>query len=859
MDIHISFFEDHVETASTLHLTALEDMKNIKLDARDLKIISTSCLNDGGTTLKSSYNRKKNRLTLTPESSFEKGQSIVIKIVSQCIPSDSILEGIYRDTTPPGAPPQYMSQCQQWGFQRIMPVYDDCTAKCTMITTLEADSRYTHLISNGNISHTANPEGKPVAKPDDPTRVTITYENLIPMAPYLFIACAGTWEELSDSVTLPSGRNVRLEYLVPKGRLAGAQIPMAILKHSMLWHAETQNYDYKRDVYRTICMEKSNFGGMENVGNTTIVTDAALVDEYISDRRLEYAHGVIIHEFEHNQCGSDVTMETPFDMWLNEAFTVDVERQYMSSRFDPSCQRLDEVDTIRSPIGGPLSIEDSGHHGNIVRTGFNDPDELVDGVTYVKAAEVIRMLRLVIGRDAFIQGKDTYFSRYMGSNANTDQFFECFEEVSGRDLSQFKKQWLYTIGYPQVSAKWKYSKKQRTLKLKLEQTRSGKGRLFHLPIEIAAVDDSGQDIEGTSRTLELTGKSQSISFKDVREPAFLSLNRDSSFYGSFHDDSANTDQLIMQVKLDGDAFNRVEAMRKFTDIQRIELIKDPTAEIDPRWLELYGELCADASLSHGMKAYLLRIDELSLDRSYLPWYVERNRARGRLMTLAAEQHKDALLKIFNSIDTYTETDNPADGIEPRSLKNTALRILSELNTSETHDLAETHINRASNITDKVAALFCIQTSSHPRRLEILKGILDAWQDHLTAYTSYLVVIASGTNDDVFEQIAKEGNRDGFQIDHPSHARSLYVPMCANNKMLWTEPGQKWLTETAAKIATVNDYTASRIVSCLQLVDKMPTDLKARVILTLENMQHQVDSSKAPMTASRIDTFLKGTK
>jgi aminopeptidase N len=35
---------------------------------------------------------------------------------------------------------------------------------------------------------------------------------------------------------------------------------------------------------------------------------------------------VIVHEFEHNQCGSDVTMESPFDMWLNEAYTVDVER-----------------------------------------------------------------------------------------------------------------------------------------------------------------------------------------------------------------------------------------------------------------------------------------------------------------------------------------------------------------------------------------------------------------------------------------------------------------------------------------------------------------------------------------------------
>ena len=60
----------------------------------------------------------------------------------RCVPSDTILEGIYRDTTPPGCPQQYMSQCQQIGFQRILPIIDDCTAKCTFRTTLEGDSRY---------------------------------------------------------------------------------------------------------------------------------------------------------------------------------------------------------------------------------------------------------------------------------------------------------------------------------------------------------------------------------------------------------------------------------------------------------------------------------------------------------------------------------------------------------------------------------------------------------------------------------------------------------------------------------------------------------------------------------------------
>ena len=377
------------------------------------------------------YLRDRKKLVLRFPRAIAKGEQICVRTLTHCFPSDHILEGIYKDATPPGAPQQYMSQCQQWGFQRIMPILDDCRAKCTMTTTIEADAAYTHLISNGNISRSSNPEGRPVLKPGNPSRQVITYENPVPMAPYLFLACVGTWDALVDEVTYDSGRTVRLEYLVPPGMVEGARIPMEILKESILWIQRTQGYEYTGDTYRTICMTKSNFGGMENVGNTTIVTDAALVTEHTLDLSLMYAHAVVVHEFEHNQCGSETTMETPFDVWLNEAYTVDVERRFVAALFDPSFIRLHQVDSIRNPLLGPLALEDAGHVGRIVREGFNHPDELIDSVTYVKAAEVIRMLRLVVGDDAFHAGKTRYFSRYRHGNANTAQFFQCFEDISG--------------------------------------------------------------------------------------------------------------------------------------------------------------------------------------------------------------------------------------------------------------------------------------------------------------------------------------------------------------------------------------------------------------------------------------------
>src|SRR5208283_966652 len=509
LEIYLNFIEGRVEATSCLEMTAKDSLEEIRLDANSLEIRDVEWLpsledkNGQSKPLYYEYLYEKNTLIIKFPRKIQAGESFSVRTFSTCTPSDHILEGIYKDTSSPGIPQQYMSQCQQWGFQRIMPIFDDCLAKCTMTTTIEADSAYTHLISNGNISRKLNPDGKPVLKPGRPDRQVITFENPIPMAPYLFVACIGTWDTLADEVKYDSGRTVRLEYLVPPGSKDDVVFPMEILKEAILWVRKTQDYEYTGETYRTICMNKSNFGGMENVGNTTIVTDAALINEHTLDSGLLYAHAVIVHEFEHNQCGSETTMDTPFDVWLNEAYTVDVERQFVADIFDPSFVRLFQVDSIRNPLLGPLAIEDAGHAGRIVREGFNDPDELIDGVTYVKAAEVIRMLRLIIGGDSFRKGKTLYFSRYHNGNATTGQFFECFEEASGLSLEQFKKEWLYTVGYPKVTASTHYEALSGIYRITFHQEVKQGQSPFHLPIVLSLVDSNGRDIRGTGRVFQL--------------------------------------------------------------------------------------------------------------------------------------------------------------------------------------------------------------------------------------------------------------------------------------------------------------------------------------------------------------------
>jgi aminopeptidase N len=830
LTISINFTDSGVEGLNTLDMTAIEELDSIVLDASDLEVRSvklcSSQADAEGTELRFDYKKEDDKLRVYLPDRVAPGERFFVRTETLCTPTDNILEGLYTDATPPGAPQQYMSQCQQWGFQRIMPIFDDCTAKCTMSTTIEADAGYTHLISNGNIDRTSNPDGRPVPKPGDPSRQVITFDNPIPMSPYLFLVCVGTWEVLEDSVTYPSGRTVALEYLVPAGSIDDARIPMDILKESVLWIEKTQGYEYTFDTYRTICMTKSNFGGMENLGNTTIVTDAAMITAHTLDAMVLYAHAVIVHEFEHNQCGSETTM---------------------ADHFDPSFARLREIDSVRAPLAGPLAIEDAGHYGRIVREGFNEPDELIDGVTYVKAAEVIRMLRLIIGADKFKAAKSLYFKRYHLGNANNDQFFACFEEVSGMKFDRFKSEWLYRVGYPKVTATTHYDASAKTFKITFKQAGVEGAEPFVLPILLALVNSDGQDIEGTERIFVLDSAKAELTLEGITEaPAVASINRDSSFYGTFTLEGSSPEALVAQVRLDPNTYNRVDAMRKLTDRVRVALLETPdieaanVEEIGAEWLALYAELLADRTLPPALKAYFLRIDESPIDRRYTTWYQELVTVREAMARAVNRRFRSELLKEFEASKSATVVGTgPSAGIEERLYRNVLLELISVDDMPESHALLIDTFSAATNTTERVAALVALNRSSSEKRREILAGVYADWHTHLSGYANYLRVVSSGTCDDVFDMIEEEKARETFDINQPTWNRALFMAMAMNNKMVWTERGIAWVADTVIMLAPINSSTAGRLLSTFQHAKNLKPALGKSVAVALERVVSEV--------------------
>ena len=95
-------------------------------------------------------------------------------------------------------------------------------------------------------------------------------------------------------------------------------------------------------------------------------------------------------------------------------------------------------------------VEDAGPLAHPVRPElYHEINNFYTTTVYDKGAEVVRMIKALLGPELFRKGMDLYFTRHDGDAATVEQFVQCFADASGRDFSQFMR-WYSQAGTPEV-------------------------------------------------------------------------------------------------------------------------------------------------------------------------------------------------------------------------------------------------------------------------------------------------------------------------------------------------------------------------------------------------------------------------
>jgi len=211
---------------------------------------------------------------------------------------------------------------------------------------------------------------------------------------------------------------------------------------AMISTVEQMYGPYRWDRYDLLVLPPSfPFGGMENP-RLTFATPTVLA----GDRSLV---SLVAHELAHSWSGNLVTNATWSDFWLNEGFTVYLERRVLERLYGGAREAMEAVLGRRELDREMAGLPESDCVLDIDLTG-RDPDEGCTLVPYEKGALLLRTLERAAGRERFDAFLRSYFDHFAFRSITTADFLDYIrrELPTGVDLDE----WIFRPGVPAGAA-----------------------------------------------------------------------------------------------------------------------------------------------------------------------------------------------------------------------------------------------------------------------------------------------------------------------------------------------------------------------------------------------------------------------
>ena len=303
------------------------------------------------------------------------------------------LMGLYRS----GA--TYCTQCEAEGFRRITYFPDRPDVLAVYTVRIEAErSEAPVLLSNGNPVRAGDAgDGRHYAVWHDP----------FPKPSYLFALVGGNLAKVEDKFVTMSGREVKLGIYVERGMEQRCGYALDALKRAMDWDEEAYGREYDLAVFNLVAVSDFNMGAMENKGLNIFNDKYVLASpETATDGDYAGVEAVIAHEYFHNWTGDRITCRDWFQLCLKEGLTVFRDQEYTADIRSRAVKRIADVRLLKSH----QFVEDAGPLAHPVRPEiYREINNFYTPTVYEKGAEVVRMLRVLLGAKGFRAGMDLYF------------------------------------------------------------------------------------------------------------------------------------------------------------------------------------------------------------------------------------------------------------------------------------------------------------------------------------------------------------------------------------------------------------------------------------------------------------------
>ncbi len=825
-DLVFDLYEDYAQVAARLAIEKVQKGSNkaLTLHGSELELISLAI--DDKPLAADEYRIDDESLTI-----FTVPDNFQLLTRTRIKPQENTsLDGLYKSQK------MFCTQCEAEGFRKITYYLDRPDVLSEFTTKIIADkARYPVLLSNGN---------KIAEGQEGSARHWVQWHDPFKKPSYLFALVAGELVNVDDAFTSMSGREILLRIFVEDKDKDKCDHAMSALKKAMKWDEEVYGREYDLDIFMIVAVDDFNMGAMENKGLNIFNTSCVLASqETTTDDSFQAVEGVVAHEYFHNWSGNRVTCRDWFQLSLKEGFTVFRDSEFSADMGSRAVKRVEDVALLRTH----QFAEDASPMAHPVQpSSFIEISNFYTLTVYEKGAEVVRMVHSLLGPELFRQGSDLYFDRHDGEAVTIEDFIQAMSDVSGRDFSQFMR-WYQQAGTPRVKVRSSYEPAQNRYCLTFEQscppTPETEEKLpFHIPIAVGLLGEAGPipfSLEAGGKTveetvLEITEKTQTINFFDVKEQAVPSLLR--NFSAPIKLTYAySMDDLQRIISLDTDGFNRWDASQqlavKVGDQVRAELANSPAPAVSAVLIDAHQALLQQALASlkgeqqHDLQmlAYALSLpDEQYLFEQQATIDVEgTHHARKRIKRKLANVHYSLYREIYERLSVSSDFDVDADSVARRRLKNTALSYLAASNKSEAIAIIEKQLASANNMTDEIAALSELAHSGAKEAEGLKDTYLEQffikWKHEALVVNRWFAVQATIPDPSTIKKVKGLMEHSHFDLNNPNKLRALIGGFCNRNAICFHDrsgEGYQFLKERIVDLNAKNPQIASRLLTPL---------------------------------------------
>jgi aminopeptidase N len=422
---HYSLTIDYDQPANVLsgraviQATATQNLRRFNLDLRDFYAVSSVTVNGSPASI---ARPGQQELAISPTPRLNTGSAFTVEVVYSGKPKpikdpDKSIEGwvptddgAYVVNEPQGSPGWY-------------PVNDTPRDKATFDFTISVPAGK-EAVANGIL------QGSPTTAGGKTTWHWIQDQ---PMAPYL--ATASNGEFLTRQYS--AGGVSIFDAVDPNTRRLTSDPPNPTLAFQRL-DPEPEIISFFSSLYGPYPFTSS--GGI--IDWAPSVGYALETQNRPNYQRIPNA-STVVHELSHQWFGDAVSLEVWPDMWLNEGFATFSEWIYAEMHGGQSAQQsFDELYAI--PEGDP-AFEDLW---SPPPAALPHPSVLFSTPVYDRGAMTLQALRGKIGDPTFFDIIRTWYADNKYGNVTTADFIAHAEQVSGQQLDDFFRVWLYEEGRP---------------------------------------------------------------------------------------------------------------------------------------------------------------------------------------------------------------------------------------------------------------------------------------------------------------------------------------------------------------------------------------------------------------------------